>query len=70
MYLVLDLAWSSCLLIFAVLPGEVIERKVDVVSLPSTCQVVGDFCQLGEEPGQDGWEQYKRKVGHDLMCLV
>ncbi len=57
MYLVLDLAWSSCLLLSAVHPEVVMERKVDVVPLPLTRQVMGDFCQLGEEPGQDGWEQ-------------
>ncbi len=57
MYLVLDLAWSPCLLLFAVLPGVVTDCKGDVVPLPLTRQVVGDFHQLDEEPGQDGWEQ-------------
>jgi hypothetical protein len=32
-------------------------REVDVVPLPLTSQVMGDFRQLSEEPGQDGWEQ-------------
>ncbi len=68
--MVLDLAWSSCLLLFAVLPGVVTDCKANVVPLPLTRQVMGGFHQLGEELGQDGWEKQKRKVGGDLMCLV
>ncbi len=53
----LDLAWLSCLLLFAVLPGVVTDHKVKMVPLPATQEVMGGFHQLGEEPGQDDWEQ-------------
>ncbi len=68
--LALDLAWSSCLLLFAVLPGVVTDRETNVVPLPATREVMGGFHQLGEEPGQDDREKQNRKVGHDVMCLV
>ena len=54
--LALNLAWSSCLLFLAVLPGVVTDHEVNLVPLPATCEVMGDFHQLGEEPGQDDWE--------------
>ena len=68
--LVLNLAWLSCLLLFAVLPGLVMDRKANVVPLLATREVIGGFHQLGEKPGQDDWEKQNRKVGHDVMCLV
>ncbi len=55
--LALDLAWLSCLLFLAVLPGVVADREANVVPLPEMRQVMGGFHQLGEEPGQDDWEQ-------------
>jgi hypothetical protein len=69
-------AWPSILLghlaffFFAVLPGVVTDREVNVVPLPATREVMVGFHQLGEEPGQDDWEKQNRKVGHDVMCLV
>jgi hypothetical protein len=55
--LVLNLAWSSCLLFLAVLPGVVTDRETNVVPLPAMHEVMGGFHKLGEEPGQDDWEQ-------------
>jgi hypothetical protein len=68
--LALKLAWLSCLLLFAVLPGVVTDREMNMVPIPATREVMGGFHQLGEEPGQDDWEKQNRKVGHDVMCLV
>jgi hypothetical protein len=55
--LVFDLAWLSCFLLLAVLPGVVTDCQANMVSLPLERQVMGDFRQLDEEPGQDGWEK-------------
>ncbi len=55
--LALKLAWSSCLLLFAVLPGVVTDREINVVPLPAMREVMGGFHQFGEEPGQDDWEK-------------
>ncbi len=52
------------------LPGVVTDYKVNVVPFPMVRQVMGDFCQLGEEPGLDDSEKHEYKVGQDLMCLV
>jgi hypothetical protein len=52
-YLLLDLAWSSCFLFLVVLSGVVMDCQAHVVPLPLARQVMGDLCQLGEEPGQD-----------------
>ncbi len=41
--LALELAWSSCLLLFAVLSGVVTDREMDVVPLPVTREVMGGF---------------------------
>ncbi len=54
--LVLNLAWSSHFLL-AVFPGVVTGYQAHVVLLPLARQDVGDFCQLGEESGQDCWEK-------------
>ncbi len=51
--LVLNLAWLSCFLLLAVLPGVVLGCKVHVVPLPLVHQAMGDFLQLREEPAQD-----------------
>jgi hypothetical protein len=51
--LVLNLAWLSCFLLFAVFPGVVTDCQAHVVPLPLAHQAVGDFRQLGDEPGQD-----------------
>jgi hypothetical protein len=55
--LVFVLAWLSCFLLLAVLPGVVTDCKMNVVPFPTTHQVMGDFHQPGEEQGQDGWEK-------------
>ncbi len=68
--LALELAWSSCLLLFAVPPGVVTDHETNVVPLTAMREVMGGFHQLGEEPGQDDWEKQNGKVGHDVMCLV
>ncbi len=51
--LALDLAWLSCLLLFAVLPGVVKDCKAYAVPLTATKEVMGGFHHLDEEPGQD-----------------
>jgi hypothetical protein len=56
LYLVFNLAWSSCFLLLAVLLWVVTDRETNVVPFPLACEFMGDFHQLGEEPGQDGWE--------------
>ncbi len=56
LYLVFNLAWSSCFFLLAVLPGVVMDCQAHVVPLQLVRQDMGDFCQLGEEPRQDGWE--------------
>ncbi len=66
----LELAWSSCLLLFVVLPGVVTDHEVNLFPLPAPREVMGGFHQLGEEPGQDDWEKQNGKVVHDVMCLV
>ncbi len=45
--LALKLAWLSCLLLFAVLPGVVRDRETNMVPLPATLEVMGGFHQLG-----------------------
>jgi hypothetical protein len=56
-YLVFNLAWLSRFLFLAVLPGVVTAREANVVPFPLAQQVMGNFHQLGEEPGEDGWEK-------------
>ncbi len=70
LYLVFVLAWLSCFFLLVVLPGVVTDRKTNVVPFPTARQVMGDFYQLGEEPGCDDWEKHEHKVGQNLMCLV
>jgi hypothetical protein len=53
--LALNLAWSSCLLLFAVLLGVVLDREANLVPLPAMRKVMGGFLQLDEEPGQDDY---------------
>jgi hypothetical protein len=68
--LVFVLVWSSCFLLFAALPGVVMDHETNVAPFPTARQVMGDFGQLGEEPGYNDWEKREYEVGHDLMYLV
>ncbi len=70
LYLVFILAWLSCFFLFVVLPGVVTDHETKVVPFPTARQVMGDFSQLGEEPGYNDWETREHKLCHDLMCLV
>jgi hypothetical protein len=46
------------------------DHKTNVAPFSTACQIMGDFSQLGEEPGYNDWEKREYKVGHDLMYLV
>ncbi len=59
LFLVFVLIWLTCFLLLGVLPWVVTDRKTNMVLFPMMHQVMGDFRQLGKEPGQDGWENWR-----------